>query len=149
MGIRKEGGLVKVEELKPGIRSVNLMVKIVSKSEPRIVSGGAHRVADILVGDETGVIYLTLWDDAIDRVDEGMIIKIKNGFVSLFRGSMRLNVGRYGSFEVLRDIYDVEVNTDNNLSLVQYEQEERGRREGRFSRGRTGSKRFEGRRSKR
>jgi replication factor A1 len=143
----EEEGLSKIEQLKPNTRSVNLMVKVASKSEPRMVSGGAHRVADILVGDETGAIYLTLWDDAIDRVDEGMVIKIKNGFVSLFRGSMRLNVGRYGSFETVENAPEMEVNTENNLSLVQYEQEER--RESRFSRGRSGPRRFEGRRPRR
>jgi replication factor A1 len=143
----EEEGLSKIEQLKPNTRSVNLMVKVASKGEPRMVSGGAHRVADILVGDETGAIYLTLWDDAIDRVDEGMVIKIKNGFVSLFRGSMRLNVGRYGSFETVENAPEMNVNTENNLSLVQYEQEER--RESRFSRGRSGPRRFEGRRPRR
>jgi len=141
----EEGGLAKIEQLKPNTRSVNLVVKVVSVSEPRTVSGGAHRVADILVGDETGAIYLTLWDDAIDRVKEGVVIKIKNGFISLFRGSMRLNVGKYGSFEVLEEAPEMEVNTENNLSLVQYEQERpRG-----FSRGRPGPRRFEGRKPRR
>ncbi|MEM0085264.1 MAG: hypothetical protein QW743_03990 [Candidatus Methanomethylicia archaeon] len=141
----EERGLAKIEQLKPNTRSVNLLVKVVSKGEPRTVSGGAHRVADILVGDETGAIYLTLWDDAIDRVNEGVTIMIRNGFVSLFRGSMRLNVGRYGSFEVLSKAPEIEVNTENNLSLVQYEQE--GER--RFGRSRPGPRRFEGRRSRR
>ncbi|MEM2137002.1 MAG: OB-fold nucleic acid binding domain-containing protein [Candidatus Methanomethylicia archaeon] len=139
----EEEDLSKVEQLKPNTRSVNLLVKVVSKSEPRTVSGGMHKVADILVGDETGAIYLTLWDDSIDKVDEGTILKIKNGYVSLFRGSMRLNVGRYGRFEVLEEEKDIEVNTDNNLSLVQYQQE---RRETGFGRGRPGPRRFEDRR---
>jgi len=77
-----------------------------------------------------------------------MVIKIRNGFVSLFRGSMRLNVGRYGSFEAVEDAPEMEVNTENNLSLVQYEQERR-RGEGRFSRGRPGPRRFEGKRTRR
>jgi len=53
-----EEGLSKIEQLKPNTKSVNLIVKVASKGEPRVVSGGAHRVADILVGDETGVIVL-------------------------------------------------------------------------------------------
>ena len=50
---------VKIEELTPSSRRVNVVVKVVSKSEARSVMGrgGQHKVADALVGDETGCIY--------------------------------------------------------------------------------------------
>ena len=88
--------LVKVEELTPSSRGVNVIVKVVSKGESRDVMGrgGSHRVADALVGDETGCIYLTLWDDNIDQIKEDETISITNGYVNLFRGNMRLNIGR-------------------------------------------------------
>jgi len=126
-----ESGLVKVGRLTPNSRRVNAIVKVVSKSEVRDVTGreGPHRVADALVGDETGCLYLTLWDDNIDQVDVEDTLRITNGYVSLFRGSMRLNIGRYGSFEVLEESAIAEVNTENNLSLKRYEQE-RGFRPG-------------------
>jgi len=132
----------KVQDLQPHSRQVNLTVKVVSKGEEREtvsrMDGSHHRVADFLVGDETGSIYLTMWDDNIDKVDEGTNIAIKNGYVSLFRGSMRLNVGRYGSFEQV-DEGPANVNTDNNLSDKQFEQERRFRplyRDSGYSRGR-------------
>jgi len=120
-----ESAPVKVGTLTPNSRRVNAIVKVVSKSEVRNVTGreGPHRVADALVGDETGCLYLTLWDDNIDQVDEEDTLSITNGYVSLFRGSMRLNLGRYGSFEVLEGSPIAEVNTENNLSLKRYEQE--------------------------
>jgi len=40
---------------------------------------------------------------------------------------MRLNIGRYGSFEVLGESPIVEVNTENNLSEKRYEEERRYR----------------------
>jgi len=129
-GERSEGGdLTKVERLTPSSRGVNVVVKVVSKSEARDVTGrgGSHRVADALVGDETGCIYLTLWDDTIDEIGEEDTVNITNGYVNLFRGNMRLNIGRYGSFEVLEESPIAEVNTENNLSLKQYEQERRFR----------------------
>ena len=47
-------------------RRVNLVARVVELAEPREVSsssdGGLHRVAEALVGDETGVVLLTLWD---------------------------------------------------------------------------------------
>jgi len=119
---------IKVERLDPQSRQINLTVKVVSKSPVRETisrsDGSAHRVADALVGDETGAIYLTLWDDNIDKVNEGDVISIKNGYVSLFKGSMRLNIGRFGTFE-RADVPLPEVNTKNNLSEKRFEQERR------------------------
>jgi len=120
---------VKVGELTPNSKAVNVTAKVVSKGEVRSTTSGhdysPHRVVDALVGDETGCIYLNLWDDNIDKVKEGETLNIKNGYVSLFRGSMRLNIGRYGSFETVTESPIKEVNTQNNLSSKQYEQERR------------------------
>jgi len=119
---------VKVENLNPQSRQLNLTVKVVSKGEARETisrsDGSTHRVVDALVGDETGSIYLTLWDDNIDKVKEGDVIDVKNGYVSLFKGSMRLNIGRFGSFEASKGTI-AEVNDKNNLSDKRFEQERR------------------------
>jgi len=120
--------LTKVEKLTPNSREVNIIVKVVSKSEVRNVTGrdySIRRVADALVGDETGCVYLTLWDDNIDKINEEANLRITNGYVNLFRGNMRLNIGRYGSFELLEESPITEVNTENNLSDKRYEQERR------------------------
>jgi replication factor A1 len=120
---------VKVGELSPASRAVNVTAKVVSKSEVRSIAAGRdgapHRVCDALVGDETGCVYLTLWDDNIEKVNEGNTIKIGNGYVTLFRGNMRLNVGRYGTLEVAEEALAGEVNTENNLSSKVYEQQRR------------------------
>lgn len=148
-------GSVKVETLDPESRQVNVTVKVVSKSEARETvsrrDGSTHRVVDALVGDETGSVYLTLWDDNIDRVNEGDTISIKNGYVSLFRGSMRLNIGRYGSLETSSEAMG-QVNTDNNLSNKVFEERRRFpqfrprfREEGYGGRGRRG---YRGRRGR-
>ena len=125
-----EGSDLKVQDLKPYSRKVNLTVKVVSKGEEREVvsraDGSRHRVSDFLVGDETGVIYMTMWDENIDRVNEGDTVSIKNGYVTLFRGSMRLNLGRYGSLEEANESLG-DVNTENNLSDKRFEQRPRFR----------------------
>jgi len=137
---------VKVGELTLASRAVNVTAKVVSKSDVRNIAAGRdgapHRVCDALVGDETGCVYLTLWDDNIEKVNEGETINVKNGYVSLFRGNMRLNVGRYGALDVAEQALAGEVNTENNLSTKVYEQPRRpfrgrGRREfgGRERRG--------------
>ena len=125
---------VKVSELTPDSKAVNVTVKVVSKGEVRNTTSGrdftAHRVVDALVGDETGCIYLNLWDDNIEKVNEGGTLNIKNGYVNLFRGNMRLNIGRYGSFETVKESKIEELNTENNLSSKRYEQERRFERYG-------------------
>jgi len=115
---------ISVGDLTPTSRRVNLKVKVVNVGEAREVvsrrDGSTHRVAEALVGDETGSILLTLWDDAISNVSPETSLKIENGYVSLFRGQMRLNLGRYGSFEVIDE--EIEANVDNNLSENVYRQ---------------------------
>jgi len=120
--------LVKIEKLGPNSREVNAIVKVVSKGEVRNVTGrdySVHRVADALVGDETGCVVMTLWDDNIDKINEEANLQITNGYVNLFRGNMRLNIGKYGSFQILKESTITKVNTENNLSEKRYEQERR------------------------
>ena len=119
-------GPIKIGNLNTYSRRVNTIVKVVSKTEPREVTSrkdmSTHRVAEALVGDETGSVYLTLWDDNIERVEDGQILNIKDAYVNLFRGSMRLNIGRYGSYELAESAPFEEANLDNNLSARQFEQ---------------------------
>jgi replication factor A1 len=134
--------LVKVETLTPNSRGVNTIVKVVSKGEVRSVTGrdySVRRVADALVGDETASIYMTLWDDKIDAINEDATLQITNGYINLFRGNMRLNIGKYGSYEVLEDSPITEVNSENNLSDKRYEQERRFGRGGGYG-GRGGGR---------
>jgi replication factor A1 len=141
---------VKIGSLNSYSRRINTIVQVVSKTEPRDVTSridqSAHRVAEALVGDDTGCIYLTLWDDTIDEVSEGQVLNIKNAYVNLFRGSMRLNLGRFGSYELAEEAPFEEVNLDNNLSSRQFEDRRRGYDRGGFG-GR--DRRYGGRRDRR
>jgi replication factor A1 len=115
----------KIEELNPASRGVDVLVKILEVNPSREVStrdGSSHSVAEALVGDETGCVLLSLWDDDIQRVKVGQTVSIKNGYVTLFRGSIRLNVGRYGTLEPATE--DIpQVNMDNNISNRSYDQQ--------------------------
>jgi len=141
----------KVGELTPQSRSVNVTAKVVSKSEIREIpmgkDGSPHKVCDALVGDETGSIYLTLWDDNIQKVNENDTVRLENGYVTLFKGNMRLNIGKYGKLEMAKEPFEGEVNTENNVSSKTYEQQRRPfRRSGGYG-GRRGGGGFRDRRS--
>ena len=109
----------KIGNLTPYSRGVNLVAKVVSKSETRTVGSQydqtQHQLADALIADETGAISLVLWDDNIEKVNVGDAIKVSNAFVKIFRGKIQLNLGRFGKVEA-HDEQLQEVNTDNNLS---------------------------------
>lgn len=139
MGISREIRELKIGDLNPNSRGFKVTVKVLEMGEERSVfsrrDGGEHRVAEALVGDETGTIFLTVWDDDIDALREkiGSSVTINNGYITLFRGSMRLSLGRFGSIE--EPEHEVEkVSRSPNMSEKTYEEERRGY--GGFKRGR-------------
>ena len=129
--------MMSVSDLGPRSRKVNVKVKVVEMNEAREVTsrkdGSVNRVTEALVGDDTGVVYLTLWNDDIDRVSVDSALKISNGYCNVFKNSLRLNIGRYGSIEETEE--DITANTDNNLSDRFFEQPPRFRRGGGRPRG--------------
>ena len=126
---KKQPVEAKVGDLTPQSKAVNVTAKVVSKTEIREIpmgrDGSPHKVSDALIGDETGVVYLTLWDENIEKVNDGDTIRIENGYVTLFKGNMRLNIGKYGKLEPAESPLEAEVNTENNVSSKTYEQERR------------------------
>lgn len=115
----------KVGQLTLSSKAVNVTAKVVSKSEVKSVTSGKdgmpHQVCDALVGDGTGCIVLTLWDKNIEAANVGETVRIENGYVSLYRGNMRLNVGRFGKIEKTEALRE-KVDTTNNLSEKVYKQ---------------------------
>lgn len=126
--------LVKISELKSYSRGINTIVKVLDKNQVREVTsstdGDQHKVCEALVGDDTASIYLTLWDEAANTVEPGMNLRINNGYVNLFKGSLRLNIGRYGSYKILREAQFEDVNREKNLSshLIKDERRRKNRR---------------------
>ena len=149
----------KVKELKPSTKQVNLLAKVVSVGETRSIDskfGGSRNLCEAVVGDDTGIVILSLWEDQIGRAKEGEVLQVNNGYVSLVRGHMRLNVGKYGSFET-SDKEIADVNKENDLSAAEHERPARdfrggggGRGGGGFGgRGRGGGGRYGGESQKR
>lgn len=126
----REQEMIKVEKLSPSSRRANLVVKVLEIPEKKTIttrSGETKTLAEVLVGDETASVVMTLWENQIDEVNEGDIIAIDNGYVSLIRGNIRLNIGKYGSMEKREDIELGEINTENNISNKIHEMEYRRR----------------------
>ena len=124
---KEDSDVMKVGELNQYSRQINLIVKVISKTEVREVitrnDETKHNVCEALVADDTGAVYLTLWNDLVEQIQEDQIISITNAYMSTFKSSMRLNIGRYGSWEPLDEAPFSDVNLENNISAkqVQYD----------------------------
>jgi len=113
----------KIKDLTTYSRRVNLVAKLLEMGDAREVSsssdGQLHRVAEALVGDESGTVLMTLWDENIGRFSVGDVVEVENGYAGTFRGSLRLNIGKYGTIDK-KNVAIEEVDTDNNLSEREY-----------------------------
>ncbi|MCX6801819.1 MAG: single-stranded DNA-binding protein [Candidatus Diapherotrites archaeon] len=110
---------MKVESLRPYQKKVNVTVKVLKMNEAREVTSklddSKHTVTEALVGDDTATVLLTLWDEDIKKVGLEKTYDIINGFTSLFKKSLRLNVGRYGEIKDAAAAI-TEVNEEKGLS---------------------------------
>ncbi|MFW9864142.1 MAG: single-stranded DNA-binding protein [Candidatus Thorarchaeota archaeon] len=117
-----------VAELKPRMKNVTISFKVMETGEEREVTsrgnGETHRVADAVVGDSTAVVSVPLWDANIDEVEIGNTYTLKNGYTGLFRGNLRLNIGRYGELSEADEAID-EVNMDVDMSAEEHEDNRR------------------------
>ena len=113
-----------VAELKPRMKNVTISFKVISIGEQREIEsrkdGSSHRVCDITVGDSSGTVQVPLWDDTIDEVEENTTYNLTNGYTGLFRGNLRLNVGRYGKLEAAEEGIE-EINMDVDMSAEEHE----------------------------
>jgi replication factor A1 len=116
----------KVDQLRPGTSGHTLTVKVVSaklvlqKARPDGNQVRHVRIAECIVGDDTGVIVFTARNEQVDLMKEGITVTIRNAKIDMFKGSMRLAVDKWGRVEVAEPA-DFIVKEDNNLSLVEYE----------------------------
>jgi replication factor A1 len=121
---RIPAGITKVKDLTPRSNKANVLVKVMGVGEPKEISnkfgGEPRKVAEARVGDETGTILLSLWQDQIGSVKEGDVLFIENGYVSLVRGHMHLNVGKYGRM-TKSDKEIPNLNTEIDVSAAEQE----------------------------
>ena len=93
---------MKISELTPGTGNVELEVEVAGIEQPREINknGRVLRVANATLKDDSGTISLVLWNDNIDKIQEGSKIKITNGYVNTWQDKMQLTLGKFGKMEV-------------------------------------------------
>lgn len=120
-----------IGQLTPQSRDFNVKAKVLNVGEEREIPGKfdspSNRVAEALIGDDSANVVLSLWNQQIGEVNEGDTIQVENGYVSLVRGHMRVNVGKFG--RLTKVDADIAASEDNkNLSDAEHEDTRRERR---------------------
>lgn len=94
---------MKASDIKPGMRRIDLDLKIVELEEPRPYlsrAGREGKVTTAIGEDDSGRIKISLWNKDIDRVKVGSTVRIRNGYARLFRDEVHVSAGMYGKLEV-------------------------------------------------
>ncbi|XP_071706598.1 uncharacterized protein At4g28440-like [Rutidosis leptorrhynchoides] len=122
---KQQAAFIKVNQLRPGAFGLNLTVKVVNSKMIQTrgrnnTQGRNMRLAELLVGDETGVVVFTARNDQVDTMKEGSTVTLRNAKIDMYKGSMRLAVDKWGRVEVAESA-DFSVKEDCNLSLIEFE----------------------------
>jgi len=108
----------KISELKSNLPTANIVAQVVGLSETQEVqrkSGDKVSISRLLVGDETGIVSVSLWDDKAELVSQfktGDILRIEDAVPALRLGQVSLSVGRTASLqkvEETREPIDVKI----------------------------------------
>ncbi len=112
-----------IAELKPGMKSVNITFKIMNTSDERSVesrkTSETFRVVDAQVGDSTGTILMPIWNETIDTIEVDTTYTLTNGYTGLFKGNLRLQLGKFGSIAEAEAAID-EVNSEVDMSAEEH-----------------------------
>jgi len=100
--IKETRTLLKASNLAPGLFSVDFLGRVMSIFEPRTFTreGRQGKVQNILLGDETGSIRMSLWNNETDMVQrlglqQGMAVEVRGGYTKQDNmGNAELRLGR-------------------------------------------------------
>lgn len=87
----------KLEKVTPGMRNVTVLVKVLKIYDIRTFGNdGQGRVGSIFVGDETGFMRVTFWNDKtkyLEGFSEGDVLEIQHAYTKENNGRTELHMG--------------------------------------------------------
>jgi ssDNA-binding replication factor A large subunit len=84
-----------IGDLKPLSKKLNVKCIILEVKGKVTTKQGKH-IVTVLAADESGSVDLPLWGEHGSAIRAGDIVVLKNGYCSLFKGKLTLNVGNSG-----------------------------------------------------
>ena len=123
LGISFDNEKLKINELLPGMKKVNVTGKVINLFPIRTFNrdGKENKVANFVIADETSNVKVVLWDtNHIDLIEKGKIIE--GSVVEIANASARENEIHLGSFselklsdEVLEDVKTEKILREKNI----------------------------------
>ncbi|MEF8853005.1 MAG: single-stranded DNA binding protein [Haloarculaceae archaeon] len=107
-----------VDSLTMGQSDVNVRGLVLETESVRTFDrddGSEGRVANFLLGDETGRVRVTLWDERADRaaeLDPGTAVEVVDGYVRERDGDLEVHVGEDGAVDEVDEDVDFVPETD-------------------------------------
>lgn len=124
LGISFDNEKIKIDELSPGMKKVNMVGKVLDISPVRTFTrdGKEGKVANMFIADDTSNIKIVLWDiNHISLIEKGDIVVDK--VIEISNGNMRDNEVHLGSFsdlklssEVLENVKTEKIVKEKNIS---------------------------------
>lgn len=96
-----------IDELKEGDKDLRVFGRIIELTDPNNFArsdGTPGLVRSAEIGDQTGIVKLSLWDEQAKKpLNEGNIVKIENPRVSYRNGNIELSVGRNTTINIVKN----------------------------------------------
>lgn len=104
--------LIKIERVAAGMNEINFKGKVVSVSEIREfnVNGREGKVQNVLFGDDTGCVRLSLWNEEIEqsKIEEGDAFELRGLFAKKDNwGNVELRLGKKGTIKKIEDKIEI------------------------------------------
>jgi ssDNA-binding replication factor A large subunit len=85
-------------------REINVRFSVIKRGTPRQVTakatGRTHLISECIVGDESAINNLTLWNDDTDEIETEKTYELLNGYINIYDECMSLSKGRWGKIRV-------------------------------------------------
>jgi len=104
---KPENVLVKVKDLMPDMRDVDVVLKVVRTFPAKTVKGedGETEMRAFIGADETGSVRVVLWGEkARVNIKEGDVVKIVSGYTREGLSGVNLHVGKMGLVQIREDL---------------------------------------------
>jgi len=94
---------MEIKDLQSNQGNIDLVLTVIEKGDARTFEkfGKQGRVCSIKAKDDSGEIKMTLWNEDVDKVNQGDKIHLKNGWCSEYQGEKQISSGKFGEIEVL------------------------------------------------
>jgi len=98
------GKLVTTQQALTMRNKITVEGKIEGKTDKRTINTKAGTQVDTcnaFLVDDSGKIKIQFWGDEVDKIQDGLNIRITNGYTNAYKGEVSITKGKYGSMEIL------------------------------------------------